>query len=170
MFRTENFLLEARNMSEYAALVAIDWADQKHAVSLYDQSTGKREQTMVKHTPAALQGVGSRFTSALRRATDRRLSRAVTWTFDLLHVPIRLTALFKGYFPQVLDWFEDIRTLLVCDFLVRWPQLSLLQRARPATINQFLRSHHSTSKATNARRLAEIKSALPLTNDAAVIT
>ena len=42
-------------MSEYAALVAIDWVDQKHAVSLYDQSTGKREQTMVKHTPAALQ-------------------------------------------------------------------------------------------------------------------
>ena len=42
-------------MTEYAALVAIDWADQKHAVSLYDQSTGKREQTMVKHTPAALQ-------------------------------------------------------------------------------------------------------------------
>jgi hypothetical protein len=45
-----------------------------------------------------------------------------------------------------------------------------LQRARPATINQFLRSHHSTSKATNARRLAEIKAAVPLTNDPSVIT
>jgi transposase len=29
----------------------------------------------------------------------------------------RLTALLKGYFPQVLDWFEDIRTIVVCDFL-----------------------------------------------------
>ena len=42
-------------MSEYAALVAIDWADQKHAVCLCDQRTGRREHTIVKHTPAALQ-------------------------------------------------------------------------------------------------------------------
>jgi transposase len=89
---------------------------------------------------------------------------------DRTRLSNRLTALLKGYFPQILDWFEDIRTTLVCDFLARWPQLSLLQKARPTTINQFLRSHHSTSKATNARRLAEIKSALPLTNDAAVMT
>ena len=42
-------------MSEYAALVAIDWADQQHAVCLLDPSIGEREQTIVKHTPAALQ-------------------------------------------------------------------------------------------------------------------
>jgi ribosomal protein S15P/S13E len=82
----------------------------------------------------------------------------------------RLTALLKGYFPQVLDWFEDIRTRLVCDFLERWPELSALQRSRPATINQFLRSHHSTSQPTNHRRLQEIKPAIPLTRDAAVMT
>ena len=42
-------------MSEYAALVSIDWADQQHAVCLLDQTTGRREQTIVKHTPQALQ-------------------------------------------------------------------------------------------------------------------
>jgi hypothetical protein len=42
-------------MSEYAALVAIDWADQQHAVCLLDPSIGEREQTIVKHTPQALQ-------------------------------------------------------------------------------------------------------------------
>src|SRR2546421_12965028 len=42
-------------MSEYAALVAVDWADQQHAVCLLDPSTGEREQSIVKHTPAALQ-------------------------------------------------------------------------------------------------------------------
>ncbi len=235
-------------MSEYAALVAIDWADQQHAVSLYDQSTGLREQTIVKHTPQALQewalGLRQRFAGQpiavcleqsrgpliyallqydffvlfpinpatlakyrqafstaggkddpsdadylldlLQHHRDRlrvwRPDDEKTRTLSLLmeqrrrlvndrtRLSNRLTALLKGYFPQVLDWFEDIRTTLVCDFLARWPQLSLLQRARPATINQFLRSHHSTSKPTNARRLAEIKSALPLTNDAAVIT
>jgi transposase len=235
-------------MSEYAALVAIDWADQKHAVCLYDQRTGKREPAMVKHTPAALQewvlSLRQRFDGQpiavcleqsrgpliyfllqfdflilypINPATLAKYRQAFSaaggkddpsdadYLLDLLQyhrdrlrvwrpddektrtlsllmeqrrrlvndrtrLSNRLTALLKGYFPQVLDWFEDIRTQLVCDFLARWPQLSDLQRARPATINQFLRSHHSTSQATNARRLAEIKSALPLTNDAAVVT
>ena len=55
-------------MSEYAALVAIDWADQQHAVCLSDPSIGAREQTIVKHTPAALQawalGLRQRFAGA----------------------------------------------------------------------------------------------------------
>src|SRR5258708_405667 len=42
-------------MTEYAALVAIDWADQQHAVCLLDPSTGERQQAIVKHTPQALQ-------------------------------------------------------------------------------------------------------------------
>jgi hypothetical protein len=42
-------------MEQYAVLIAIDWADQKHDICLYDQTTGKREQTIIKHTPAALQ-------------------------------------------------------------------------------------------------------------------
>jgi hypothetical protein len=58
-------------MSEYAALVAIDWADQKHAVCLSDSSTGAREQTIVKHTPAALQewalGLRQRFAARVQR-------------------------------------------------------------------------------------------------------
>jgi len=41
-------------MSEYAALVAIDWADQKHAVCLLDPSTGKREHAIKrKEAPAS---------------------------------------------------------------------------------------------------------------------
>jgi transposase len=235
-------------MEAFAALVSIDWADQKHAVCLYNPNTGRREQTIVPHTPTALQewaqGLRQRFAGQpiavcleqsrgpliyfllqyeffvlypINPATLARYRQAFStaggkddpsdadYLLDLLQhhrdrlrvwrpddqktrtltllmeqrrrlvndrtrLSNRLTALLKGYFPQILDWFEDIRTQLVCDFLARWPQLSLLQRARPATINQFLRSHHSTSKATNQRRLSEIKSALPLTNDAAVIT
>ena len=235
-------------MSEYAALVAIDWADQQHAVCLYDPSTGSREQAIVKHTPAALQewalSLRQRFAGQpiavcleqsrgpliyallqydffvlypINPATLAKYRQAFStahgkddptdadylldllqyhrdrlrpWhpddqktrtlrllveqrrrlTGDRTRISNRLTALLKGYFPQVLDWFEDIRTRLVCDFLERWPQLSVLQQARPATVDKFLRSHHSTSKATNLRRLTEIKTALPLTTDAAVMT
>lgn len=233
-------------MSEYAALVAIDWADQKHAISLCDQNTGEREQTSIKHTPAALQewvlSLRRRFSDQpiavcleqargpliyallqydflalypINPATLAKYRQAFStalgkddpsdadYLLDLLthhrerlrqwrpddektrqlrllveqrrrlvsdrtRVSNRLTALLKGYFPQVLDWFDDIRTLLVCDFLARWPELSILQRVRPATLNKFFRSHHSTSQATNQRRLQEIKTAVPLTTDAVV--
>src|SRR5713226_9689392 len=47
--------MEVRNMHEYAALVAIDWADQQHAVCLSEPNTGERKPTNFKHTPAALQ-------------------------------------------------------------------------------------------------------------------
>lgn len=234
-------------MTEYAALIAIDWADKQHAISLYDPRTGQREQAIVKHTPAALQewalNLRQRFSGKplavcleqsrgpliyallqyefftlypINPATlakyreafspalgkddptdadylldllEHHRDRLRVWRPDdektrtlcflvehrrrLIHdrtrLSNRLTAVLKGYFPQVLSWFEDVRTLLVCDFLTRWPELALLQRARPATINQFLRSHHSTSRVTNQRRLSEIKAAVPLTNDRAVM-
>ena len=228
-------------MPEYAALISIDWADRQHAVSLYDQSTSQREQTIIKHTPADLQewalGLRQRFAGRpiavcleqsrgpliyallqydflvlypINPATLAKYRQAFStalgkddpsdadYLLDLLQhhrerlrawrsddektrtlrllveqrrrlindrtrVSNRLTALLKGYFPQVLDWFDDIRTLLVCDFLARWPELSVLQRVKPATLNKFFRSHHSTSNTTNQRRLAETKTALPLT-------
>jgi hypothetical protein len=42
-------------MEEFAALIAIDWADRQHAICLLDESTGAREHSVVKHTPVALQ-------------------------------------------------------------------------------------------------------------------
>jgi hypothetical protein len=41
-------------MLEYAALVGIDWADAKHDVCLLDCASGKREPSVVKHTPEEL--------------------------------------------------------------------------------------------------------------------
>lgn len=235
-------------MSEYAALVAIDWADKQHAISLLDQSTGQREQAIVKHTPQALQewaltlrqrfngqpiAVGleqsrgpliyallqyefftlypinpatlAKYRAAFSTALGKDDPTDADYLLDLLEhhrdrlrvwrpddqktrtlrllveqrrrlvndrtrFSNRLTAVLKGYFPQVLSWFEDIHTTLVCDFLTRWPTLPELQRARPETINKFLRAHHSTSAVTNQRRLSEIKAAVPLTRDAAVMT
>jgi transposase len=234
-------------MSEFAALVAIDWADKKHAVSLYDPATGQREQTIVKHTPAALQewalSLRARFAgqpiavcleqsrgpliyallkydflvlfpvnpltlAKYRQAFSPALGKDdpsdADYLLDLLQhhrerlspwrpddektrtlrllveqrrrlvndgtrITNRLTILLKSYFPQVLDWFAELRRLIVCDFLDRWPTLEAVQRARSATVHKFLRSHHSVHRSTNHRRLAEIKMAIPLTNDPAVL-
>jgi transposase len=234
-------------MKEYAALIAIDWADRQHAICLYDAGTGKREHSVVKHTPAALQdwalslrtrfGVQplavcleqsrgpliyalmqydflvlypinpatlAKYRQAFSLALGKDDPSDADYLLDLLEhhrqrltpwrpddektrtlrflvehrrrlindrtrTTNRLTALLKGYFPQVLDWFDDLSTVLVCDLLERWPTLFTLQKARPTTINRFFRSHHSVRAGTNQRRLAEIKTAVPLTTDGAVL-
>jgi transposase len=234
-------------MENFAALIAIDWADKKHAVSLYDETAGGREQTIIKHTPEALhdwaialrtrfqgqpiavcleQSRGpliyallkydffvlypinpvtlAKYRQAFSPALGKDDPSDADYLLDLLQhhrarltpwrpddektrtlrylveqrrrlindgtrTTNRLTALLKSYFPQVLSWFSDLRTLIVCDFLDRWPTLAAVQRARPVTVNKFLRSHHSVRRDTNQRRLSEIKTALPLTDDPAVL-
>jgi len=81
----------------------------------------------------------------------------------------RLTALLKGYFPQVLQWFPDLRTLLVCDFLSRWPTLESVQRAQKRTLEKFFREHNSNRQEMVERRLSAIKAGVPLTTDQAVV-
>ena len=234
-------------METYAALIAIDWADRQHAVCLYDQSTGQREQFTLKQTPECLQAwvssLRARFAGQqlaicteqsrgpliyallqydflvlypINPTTLAKYRQAFSPSFgkddpsdadyllDLLQhhrerlrpwrpddeqtrtlqvlvqqrrrliddrtrISNRLTALLKGYFPQVLAWFPDLSTLLVCDFLTRWPSLTAAQKARPATLLQFFKAHHSVRAATNERRLAELKLAVPLTTDSAVL-
>lgn len=88
---------------------------------------------------------------------------------DRTRLSNRLTSLLKCYFPQVLAWFPDIRTELVCDFLLRWPELSMLKRVRRETLLRFFRAHHSVRRETLERRVNSIKEAVPLTTDKAVL-
>lgn len=234
-------------METYAALIAIDWADRQHAVCLYNQSTGQREQFTLKQTPECLQAwvaslrtrfAGQKLAICTEQSRGPLIYALLQYDFlvlypinpttlakyrqafspsmgkddpsdadyllDLLQhhrerlrpwrpddeqtrtlqllvqqrrrlindrtrISNRLTALLKGYFPQVLEWFPDLCTLLVCDFLTRWPTLAAAQKARPATLLQFFKAHHSVRAATNERRLAELKLAVSLTTDGAVL-
>jgi transposase len=88
---------------------------------------------------------------------------------DRTRISNRLTSLLKCYFPQVLAWFPDLRTELVCQFLQRWPTLESLRRVRRSTLVKFFHQHHSVRRDTLEKRLAAIKESLPLTTDRAVI-
>jgi transposase len=81
----------------------------------------------------------------------------------------RLTSLLKCYFPQVLSWFPDLATVLVCDFLLRWPALEQLHSVKRTTLLNFCRAHHSVRKDTLEKRVAAIKESVPLTTDRAII-
>ena len=66
-------------------------------------------------------------------------------------------------------WVGDVNAIQGCDFLVRWPTLAAVQRARPSTVRQFYRTHNCRKADVITTRLTAIASAVPLTTDAAVI-
>lgn len=41
-------------MGEFAAYLGIDWSDKKHDLCLLDPATGRKEFTVIKQTPEAL--------------------------------------------------------------------------------------------------------------------
>lgn len=234
-------------MGEYAAFVGFDWADKKHDICLVDAATGKKEFSVIKHTPQALQEwatslrqrfQGRQVAVALEQSRGPLIFALIKYDFLTLY-PInpstlaryreafspsrakddprdaeyavellihhrerlkawrpdseqtrtlqylvehrrrvvsdrtrssnRMTALLKLYFPQVLEWFPDIRTELVCDFLLRWPTLEAARKARRATLEKFFREHNSVRKEALSARLQAIKESVALTTDRAVI-
>jgi transposase len=87
---------------------------------------------------------------------------------DRTRISHRMTALRKAYFPQVLQWFDDIRTRLVCDVLRRWPTVEALKKVKPSTREKCLHEQNSVRKATIAHRIAALQEAIPLVTDQAV--
>jgi transposase len=233
-------------MSEYAALVGIDWADSKHDICLIIPATLEREASILRHSPDSLDewafSLGARFAGqqiavCLEQARGPLIYALMKYDFltlypinpstlskyreafspsghkddasdaaylaelllshrdhlrawhpddeqtrllrylvehrrrlvaDRTRISNRLTSLLKGYFPHLLEWFPNIRTTLVCDFLLRWPALETLRKVRRETLRRFFQAHHSVRREAIEKRVELIKQALPLVTDPAV--
>jgi transposase len=82
----------------------------------------------------------------------------------------RLKAHLKSYYPQALCLAGDeLYTTLACDFLLRWPSLAAVKRARCATLRQFYIDHNSRRREVIAERIELIERSVPLHNDAALL-
>lgn len=78
----------------------------------------------------------------------------------------RLQATLKLYFPQAIELLsEDLWRPMDAHFLLRWPSLQELQKARTSTLRSFWQKHGSRSEKLIAARLDQIAQALPLTSD-----
>lgn len=77
---------------------------------------------------------------------------------DRVRITNRLRASLKQYYPEVLEWFDDIDTPIFCDFLTRWPTLRQAKRARKNTLTIFFHEHNMRFKQVLEQRLAAIKS------------
>ena len=82
----------------------------------------------------------------------------------------RLQALLKQYFPQALELCgEDLWRPLATAFLLKWPTLQRLQKAKPAAVKTFYYLHGSRSQQLIAQRLAHLAQAVPLTDEVAFL-
>ncbi|NCC94209.1 MAG: IS110 family transposase [Opitutae bacterium] len=240
--------MEAEKTEEYAALIGLDWAAEKHDVCVWDAATGEVRQRVVDHTPEALaewlgdlqaQYPGQRLALCLEQSRgaliyalmghafldlypvnpvtlaryreafapsrakddpgDARLlseilrlhrEKLAVWkpddeqtrTLGFLNeerrkavnlrtkLVLRLQAVLKLYFPQALQWVgTDIAAPMACDWLLKWPTLEAIQRARPQTVRSFFYAHNCRSSDHIESVIAAIAEAKPLTRDAAVL-
>lgn len=74
-----------------------------------------------------------------------------------------------AYFPQALEWAGELKSPMAGSFLQKWPTLEALQRARPDTIRDFYRKAGSRSASKIEKRIEQIRTALPLTRDQAIV-
>jgi len=232
---------------QFAALVGIDWADQKHAWCLQAADATQRENGEVEHTPEAIEAfvgqlcrrfghrpiavaveqvkgalvfmlskygplhlfpVPPAMSAKMREAlypsgskddprdadlllelllqhrdklrrlspdseATRRVQNLVEERRNLVDEKTaqtnRLTNQLKIYFPQMLEWFEQLDTELVCTLLERWPTLEELQKVPPARLRTFFYKQRCRYPELIERRLVGIRQAMPAIRDVAVI-
>jgi transposase len=82
----------------------------------------------------------------------------------------QLHATLKTYFPLAEELLGgQMNTPMAADFLARWPELAILQAAKPQAVREFFYKHNSRSEERIQARLQAIKNARPLTTDPALI-
>lgn len=239
----------ASGTEEYAALIGMDWAAEKHDVWLRDTATGESHHRVVEHTPEALtewlgelqaQYPGQRVAVCLEQSrgaliyalmghaflalypinpvtlsryreafspsrakddpSDAKLlaeilrlhrDKLTVWkpddeqtrTLTFLNeerrkavdlrtkLVLRLQAALKLYFPQAVEWVgAHLYTPLACDWLLKWPTLETLQKAKPQAIRAFYYAHNCRRPDQVEDSLKAMAAAKPLTQDTAVIT
>ncbi len=82
----------------------------------------------------------------------------------------RLQALLKQCFPPALELCgEELWRPLATAFLLKWPTLQAVQKAKPAVLRAFYHVHGSRSQTLIARRVERIVQAVPLTDETALL-
>lgn len=107
--------------------------------------------------------------NAVTRILQRMVEDRRSLVAEKVRMTNRITAALKSYYPQTLQWFDDVDTQIFCAFIQQWPTLKQAKRARPSTLTSFFKSHRCVRPAVIEKRIVAIKSAMPLTEDEGVI-
>lgn len=236
------------NDTQFAAFVGLDWADQKHDVSVVSAGGTNPDHQVIIHSPEALnewllqlhqqfpqgkiaicleQSRGAlifhllgydfltlfpvnpkslaRFREAFTASgskddfsdadylremvtlhhhrlrpwkPDDEQSRTISFLAegrrkavdDRIRLVNRLRSTLKMYFPQAINLVGDnLHSPMSLDFLHKWPQLQDVKKAHSKTVKKFYSCHNSRSSERVKERLEQIRTAVPITTDRAVI-
>jgi transposase len=76
----------------------------------------------------------------------------------------------KSYYPQALELVgQDLFAPLACQFLLKWPSLQELQKARKDTVRKFYYAHNCRRLDVINKRLEGIAQMTPLSHDQALM-
>lgn len=81
----------------------------------------------------------------------------------------RLIDTLKQYYPQILESFSHRNTELFLKFVIRWPSLQKIKRAREDTVRVFFSQNAHCAQRLTETRLKNIRDSSPLTEDQAVL-
>jgi transposase len=234
--------------AEFAALIGLDWASQRHALCLYDCATAQKESSTLEHTPEAIaqwanalrkRCAGKKIALCLEQTKGALMNALLEYSFFVLYpinpataaryrqafkssrakddpsdaqvclelllhhrqkltpwlandAPTRelsrllearrtvvdlrtllsnmLRDALKSYYPQALELAgQDLFAPLGCQFLLKWPSLQQLQRARQESVRKFYYAHNCRRMDVIEKRLDLIAQMRPLCRDRAVV-
>ncbi len=133
-----------------------------------DPSDAELALDMILHHPERFHPLKPQ--SAKMRTLTTLVEQRRNLVNDRIRITNRLRSTLKQYYPQALEWFDRINTMIFCDFIARWPTLMQAKRARKSTFEKFFHSHNMRFNHVLDDRLKAIKMATALTEDGAVIT
>jgi transposase len=107
--------------------------------------------------------------SAKMRSLQQLVENRRMLVAEKVRLTNRITAALKGYFPQVLEWFEEKDTQVFCLFLTQYPNLQTAQSASKQELEKFFKTHHVVQTKTINRRLEQIRQGVVLTEDIGVV-
>jgi transposase len=107
-------------------------------------------------------------------APTRELSRLLEARRSLVDLRTLLTNMLrdalKSYYPQALELAgQDLFAPLSCQFLLKWPSLQELQKARILSVRKFYYGHNCRRLDVIEKRLQTIAHLIPLCRDQALL-
>jgi transposase len=155
------FPINPKALKDYRAAFSVSGAkdDRTDAMLLEEFVRLHRDKLRALEPDTELTRKLGGLTENRRRLVDER-TRLVNQVHSLL----------KTYYPLAETLMDGhMTTPMAADFLARWPELAVLQRAEAKTLRAFFYQHNSRGAQKMEGRLAAVKTARALTRDEAII-
>ena len=100
--------------------------------------------------------------------SSHRLRRQ--WVGQRKRLGQQLVQVLKSYYPQPLQWFEDVDRPLALEFLSRWSSLEQARKVRIGVLRRCFARHRVRCREPKVQTLLEqIRASYPLTQDEALL-